>query len=147
MKTVTKVQESVVKQDKNGRNYKTVSFSTPETVLIPGVGRVHQKPRITSLNLYEKSYLNESMDFGYSLPIGSHFLGNIETRMVEEYSIPKPDGSTQTVNTSSCVVLGDTDSPAWEAIVRTAFKARGHIVVDSLQKAEPIPAGDSTAGI
>lgn len=151
MKNVTVlVHQDVVKQDKNQKNYKTTTFSTPEKVNIPGVGDVFVKPRITKINLYESSYLpGNPMDFGYNHSVGSKFLGSVETRDVEAYEIPRPGKAPHIATTYTCVVLGDSESPAWESLVRQTMKQRGHLVVDR-QAVSLVPerkeTSDATAG-
>jgi len=131
---VTKVSE--VKQDNGAkqehRNYKTISFSTPSVEAVPdGFGGVIQaavKPRETSINVYEKSYLDNKMEFGYDAKVGDAFLGDIVTRMVTPYAIPsnKEGEEDKIVNAYTTIVLGDTSSPNWESIVKATFRAKGH---------------------
>ena len=56
-----KTAESAVKQDKNKRNYKTVTFL--EVVMMNTPFGIVQKPatqsRSNKINCYEKNYLNE----------------------------------------------------------------------------------------
>jgi len=147
MKVIKKISETVVKQDKNQRNYKTVGFSTLDKVSIPGIGDVFLKPRTSALNLYEKSYINDKEDFGYNLPMSSFVQGSIETRTVEAYQMPDTSknalpGATRTVNTFTCVVLGDTDSPNWENQVIQEMTRKGHKIATTtpvLQEESYIP--------
>ena len=137
---ITKTAETAVKQDKNGRSYKTVTFSevryvdTPfGSMLMPAT-----QAKSTKINCYENNYLGKQ-DPGYAEPIfnqsnaakGGWFMGSIETRNVEEYDIPSADGSVRTVNTYTTVVFGDTDSPAYESTVKSAFSSKGHTVTDN----------------
>jgi hypothetical protein len=93
--------------------------------------------RTTKINCYENNYLNK-MDVGYNDPIfnssnptnGGWFAGSIETREVSGYDIPTADGGVRTVNTYTTVVFGDTDSPAFESSVKSAFSSKGHNVVE-----------------
>jgi hypothetical protein len=136
---IVKTAESAIKQDKNGRNYKTVTF-TERTMLNTQFGPM-PKPlsqcRSTSVNQYELNYLGQP-DPGYSAPIfnernpqaGGYFEGKIENRNVREYDIESKDGGIRAVNTYTTVVFGDTASPAWESTVKSAFKSRGHEVVE-----------------
>ncbi len=136
---IVKTAESAVKQDKNGRNYKTVTFT--ERVMMQTAFGLLEKPlsqcRSTSLNQYERNYLDQ-VDPGYSAPIfnpknpnaGGYFEGKIETRNVREYDIEGRDGGIRTVNTYTTVVFGDTTSPAWDSTVNSAFKSKGHEVVE-----------------
>lgn len=136
---VVKTAETPVKQDKNGRNYKTVTFT--ERVMMNTAFGPLPKPlnqcRSTSVNQYEENYLG-AKDPAYSSPIfnernpqaGGYFEGKIETRNVAEYDIEARDGAIRTVNTYTTVVLGDTTSPAWENVVKSVFRSRGHEVVE-----------------
>ncbi len=136
---VVKTSESAVKQDKNGRNYKTVNFT--ERVMLNTPFGLMPKPlsqcRSTKINQYELNYLDQT-DPGYSAPIfnernpqaGGYFEGKIETRNVREYDITDSKGDVRSVNTYTTVVLGDTTSPAWDNLVTSVFSSRGHEVVE-----------------
>jgi hypothetical protein len=138
MNTIVKTAQTEAKQDKNGRNYKTVSFSEVKHVDTP-FGRMllpASQSRTVKINCYENSYLNK-MDAGYADPIfnannpslGGWFAGSIETREVVGYDITSADGSTKTVNTYTTAIFGDTDSPAYESTVKSTFKSKGHEVM------------------
>lgn len=138
MNTIVKTSQSELKKDKNNRNYKTVSFSEIKFVETP-FGKLllpASQSKTTKINCYENSYLNK-MDIGYADSIfnannpslGGWFAGSIETREVVAYDITSADGSTKTVNTYTTVIFGDTDSPAYESLVKSAFKSRGHEVM------------------
>ncbi len=131
---------SEVKKDKGAkgenRSYKTIEFSTPdrETMkdeLTGDIFAVKVQPKKTSINLYEKSYLDDKMQFGYDSAKGERLAGDIVTRQVAPYSIPTmidgKEAGSRMVNTFTTAVLGDTESgPAWEAAIRNTFKNRGH---------------------
>ena len=132
---IQKVKESEVKQDKNGKNFKVVTFSQPQRkfVDVPGVGKVavNALARETSINLYEKPYYsdgraNQKPDAGYSEPVGEFFVGNIETRLVVPYQI---NGEGRMLNSYSCVILGDNTSPMWNTLIESAFKRHGHQIL------------------
>jgi hypothetical protein len=138
MNTIVKTSQTEVKQDRNGRNYKTVAFSEVKHVDTP-FGKMllpASQSKTVKINCYENSYLNK-MDAGYADPIfnannpanGGWFAGSIETREVVGYDITSADGSTKTVTTYTTVVFGDTDSPAYESTVKAAFKSKGHEVM------------------
>jgi hypothetical protein len=143
---VIKVAESPVKQDKNKRNYKTVTFQQAGFMETPWglVPRPSNQCSQTAINCYEKNYL-EKMDAGWSEPIfnprnpaaGGVFQGDIVSREVEEYEIvDKMDGSVRQVSTFRTVVFGDTDqTQAFESAVKSAFRSKGHIVTSSPVKA------------
>jgi len=139
---VIKTAESELKQDKNGRNYKTVTFGEVRFIETPFGKMVvpASQARTTKINCYENNYLNK-MDAGYADPIfnqsnptnGGWFAGSIETREVGEYDIPSADGGARTVSTYTTVVFGDTDSPAFESTVKSTFSSKGHnVVVDGV---------------
>ena len=136
---VKKTAESAVKFDKNGRAYKTCTFSkmAVREVMIPGEGKViiEDKPVETSVNLYEQSYLDNKPQYGYNTAIGSYLSGDIVTRKVAPYvinSLNRTSGeiTERTVNTYTTVVFCPigTDAAAFESIVATTFKSRGHEV-------------------
>ncbi len=138
-KFIQKVAEEV-RQDKNDKNYKYSTFQglEDEYIDIPGLGRtlVSSKVRESFVNVYEKSYLDESMEHTYNLPVGGVTFGAIETRYVETYHLPDnrkgaAEGATRPINTYSCVVFGDTTSATWENTVRQEMKSKGHIVIDA----------------
>ena len=135
---VIKTAESELKEDRNTRNYKTVTFT--EAVMMQTPWGLVPKPSTqcvsTKINCYEQNYLGKE-DPGYNDPIfdarnpsaGGIFMGAIPQRMVEEYEIVSADGSVREVETYKTVVFGDTASPSWENTVKAAFKSRGHEVV------------------
>ena len=137
---VTKVAQSELKQDRNTRNYKTVTFSEVRFVETPFGKMVvpASQAKTTKINCYENNYLGK-MDVGYNDPIfnssnpanGGWFAGSIETREVGSYDIPTADGGVKTVSTFTTVVFGDTDSPAFESTVKSAFSSKGHNVVEN----------------
>jgi hypothetical protein len=136
---VIKVSQSEIKNDKNQRPYKTVTFGEVRFIDTPFGKMVvpATQARTTKINCYENNYLGKQ-DPGYADPIfnqsnpsnGGWFAGSIETRNVEGYDIPTADGGVRTVNTYTTVVFGDTDSPAFESSVKSAFSSKGHNVVD-----------------
>jgi hypothetical protein len=135
---VVKTAETPVKQDKNGRNYKTVTFKERAMLQTPfgPMPKPLSQCRSTSLNQYEENYLGQP-DAGYNAPLfnerdpqrGGYFEGKIETRQVQEYDITDSKGDTRTVNTYTTVIFGDTTSPSWDSIVKSAFKSRKHEIV------------------
>jgi hypothetical protein len=136
---VVKVAQSELKQDKNTRNYRTITFGEVRFIETPFGKMVvpASQARTTKINCYENNYLNK-MDVGYNDPIfnqsnpanGGWFAGSIETREVGSYDIPTADGGVRTVSTYTTVVFGDTDSPAFESAVKSAFSSKGHNVVE-----------------
>ena len=135
---VIKTAESEVKFDKNGRKYKTVSFGEVKYIDTP-FGKMlvpSTQARTTKTNCYELNYLNKQ-DSGYADAMfnaanptnGGWFMGSIETREVMPYDITAADGSVRTVNTYTTVVFSDTDSPAHESAVKSAFASKGHEVM------------------
>ncbi len=143
MKTLVKIAETSVKQDKNGRNYKTCTFSTPQTKKVDGV-TIYLKPIQSAINLFEKSYLDQQEEFGYSVPIGYGVEGAIEVRNVEGYNLPDTSkgavaGAMREVNTFKTIVLGDATSPAWESKVINTMASKGHKVVNSTPVVAELP--------
>lgn len=140
---IKKVEESKVKQDVNGRNYKTCTFEKmgKREVNIPGIGNivVDDKPIRTSVNLWEESYLNNSMEYGYDTPVNternSYLFGDIVTRKVEPYVINSLDKTTgemveRTVDTYTTVVFDSSgNAEAFEAAVKRTFANRQHPIV------------------
>jgi len=135
---VIKTAESEVKLDKNGRKYKTVSFGEVKYIDTP-FGKMlvpSTQARTTKTNCYELNYLGKQ-DSGYTDAMfnaanptnGGWFMGSIETREVKPYDITAADGSIRTVNTYTTVVFSDTDSPAHESAVKSAFASKGHEVM------------------
>ena len=135
---IIKTAESEVKFDKNGRKYKTVSFGEVKYIDTP-FGKMlvpSTQARTTKTNCYELNYLNKQ-DSGYADALfnaanptnGGWFMGSIETREVKPYDITAADGSVRTVNTYTTVVFSDTDSPAHESAVKSAFASKGHEVM------------------
>lgn len=135
---IIKTAESEVKLDKNGRKYKTVSFGEVKYIdtpfgkqLVPAT-----QARTTKTNCYELNYLGKQ-DSGFADPLfnaanpsnGGWFMGSIETREVKAYDITAADGTVRTVNTYTSVVFSDTDSPAHESAVKSAFASKGHEVM------------------
>lgn len=136
---IKKTAETKIKSDKNGREYKTCTFSKMQMVEmeVPGIGKVavNQPSRETSVNLYAQSYLDQKEQFGYSIPAGtdkqSYLLGDIVTRAVKPYTLNIADATTgevtsREVSTFTTVVFGNTDGGDWESRVRAAFRSRGH---------------------
>jgi hypothetical protein len=136
---VIKTAESELKEDRNTRNYKTVTFT--ECVMMQTPWGLVPKPSTqcvsTKINCYEENYLGKE-DPGYNDPIfdaknpsdGGIFMGAIPQRMVEEYEIVSSDGTVREVETYKTVVFGDTSSPSWEKVVKAAFKSRGHEIIE-----------------
>lgn len=131
-KLLKKTAESAVKQDKNGRNYKTVTFTTLPTVVLNGQ-TIHVPTKSSSMNVYEESYLNNQEEFGYSLSVNSLVQGDIVTRNVEPYQITdRGTGEMRTVTTYTSVVLGDTDDAGFEVMVQKTIARRQGVAADAL---------------
>lgn len=154
-KVIRKIRETEVNQDKNQRNFKSCTFSHPnqEFIDIPGVGKVQAQvlTRETTISLWEKSYLNEKEQFGYSAPVDTYFLGGVETRFVEPYDVPDKskgnEGKFRKAQSFTTVVFGDSSNLiAYEQATRATFKARGHQIVDTPASTTPAesPVKEST---
>ena len=141
---LTVVSVSEIKKDKNKREYVTIKVQTPDTkeVGIAGGGTAIAKiqPKIGTINSYGKSYLNNQKEFGFDLKEGDIILGDIVTQKVEPYEIPnKKTGEVYTVNTYSCVVLGDSASSSWDASVSKAFTSNEKIIDLNLVDKQEVP--------
>ena len=126
--TVVKVSEE--RQDKNGRNYKVITFQSPQhkEVVDQTTGEitlVRVPARRSSITRYQESYLDDQMHYMYDAEVSEKVPGAIVTRSVDEYEI---DG--RPVSTYSTVVLGMTDDPAFNASIDAAFKSAGHDIVE-----------------
>lgn len=122
--TVVKVSED--RTDKNGRNYKVVTFQSPNTIEIVDATtgellNVRVPARRSSITRYEESYLDNQMHYMYDAVVGEKVPGQIVTREVPAYEI---DGRAVTNYTT--VVLGMTNEPAFESAIKQAFKSAGH---------------------
>ena len=127
---------SEVKQDKNGRNYVTISLqgSGVEFVQLPTgkvvSARVEVRPAI-GRNGYEQSYLNDQPDFLWSCQKGEDVAGAIVTRNVAPYEIPErikgvETGKMITVTSYTTVVLGNTADDSFETKVAQTFARENH---------------------
>lgn len=128
--TVVKVSED--RQDKNGRNYKVITFQSPQhkevvDVTTGEITLVRVPARMSSITRYEESYLDDKMQYMYDAQVGEKVPGAIVTRSVNTYEI---DG--RPVSSYSTVVLGMTNDPGFEAQVRAAFKSAGHDLDEEL---------------
>jgi hypothetical protein len=126
--TVVKVSEE--RQDKNGRNYKVITFQSPQhkEVVDQTTGEitlVRVQARRSSITRYQESYLDDQMHYMYDAEMGEKVPGAIVTRSVDEYEI---DG--RPVSTYSTVVLGMTNEPAFDAAIDAAFKSAGHNIAE-----------------
>lgn len=127
--TVVKVSEN--RQDKNGRNYKVVTFQGPQhkEILDITTGElmtVRVPARTSSITRYEESYLDDKMQYMYDAEVGEKVPGAIVTREVPEYEI-----NGRPVYSYSTVVLGMTSEPGFETQVLAAFKSAGHDLTTS----------------
>jgi len=126
--TVVKVSEE--RQDKNGRNYKLITFQSPQhrEVVDQTTGEitlVRVPARRSSITRYQESYLDDQMHYMYDAEMGEKVPGAIVTRSVDEYEI---DG--RPVSTYSTVVLGMTDDSAFDAAIDAAFRSAGHNIAE-----------------
>lgn len=146
---VFKVAQGEIKSDKNGKNYRLVTFEKPSAEVIedPILGKITVEGQniSTSVNRYAESYLDGKPEVGFAAPLfnankpgdGGAFMGDIVTRATDPYEIPlgdfisNPNGETRTVNSYKTVVFGDTrNKDAFELAVRTAFRNAGHPLTD-----------------
>lgn len=135
---LTVVEVSEVRQDKNGRNYKLVTFQSPQhkEVVDQTTGEimlVRMPARTSSITRYEESYLDDKMQYLYDAEVGEKVPGAVVTRSVKEYEI---DG--RPVSTYSTIVLGMTDDPAFESAINAAFKSAGHEINENKSVTLPV---------
>lgn len=133
--TVVKVSED--RQDKNGRNYKLVTFQSPQhkevvDITTGEVALVRVPARMSSITRYQESYLDDNMQYMYDAVVGEKIPGAIVTRPVAEYEI---DG--RPVYSYTTVVLGMTNEPSFESQVRAAFKSAGHEIEEKSAESTP----------
>ena len=126
--TVVKVSEE--RQDKNSRNYKVITFQSPQhkEVVDQTTGEitlVRVPARRSSITRYQESYLDDQMHYMYDAEMGEKVPGAIVTRSVNEYEI---DG--RPVSTYSTVVLGMTNESAFDAAIDAAFRSAGHDIAE-----------------
>jgi hypothetical protein len=135
--TVVKVSEE--RQDKNGRNYKLITFQSPQHVeavdqTTGEITKVRVPSRRSSITRYQESYLDDQMHYMYDAEINEKVPGAIVTRLVDEYEI---DG--RPVSSYSTVVLGMTNDPGFETLINSAFNSAGHAINDSSDEAVSTP--------
>jgi hypothetical protein len=133
--TVVKVSED--RQDKNGRNYKLVTFQSPQhkevvDITTGEIALVRVPARMSSITRYQESYLDDNMQYMYDAVEGEKVPGAIVTRPVAEYEI---DG--RPVYSYTTVVLGMTNEPSFESQVRAAFKSAGHEIEEKSAESTP----------
>jgi hypothetical protein len=145
MKTsVLKVIGIVEGTDKNGKDFKTISVSTPglinaETEI--GLVAVKMPTRVGTFNAWQESYLKSRKgqpDFGFDLEVGDTLMGTIVKRTVkstlrdadrkiigfaDSYEIEdKETKEKRAASTYSAVVLADSaDAVGFEQAIRDAF--------------------------
>lgn len=122
--TVTKVSD--LKEDKNGRQFKVVTFGSPQQreVLDVTTGElriVRMPARTSSISRYEESYLNDQPHYMFDAVVGELIPGEIVSASVEPYGI-----DDKIVSTYTTVVLGLTGESTFAAAITSAFKAAGH---------------------
>ena len=150
---IVKVSESSVKQDKNGRNYKTITFrelSSSETIMDDILGPIQvtgSKTVETKINVYEQNYLNQTADWGYNNPLyvegkpipqGCATFGGIVQRSVKPYDIEVldviglPTGEVRKVDSYKTAVLADSrKEEEFELATRVAFRNSGHPLTEA----------------
>ena len=103
---VTNVSDNKV--DKNNREYKVITLTTPEyhhcidkfQKLTLALKAEKQYAKLTA---WKEPYVSEHEDFGYSLQLEDKILGSIVTMQVEPYSI-----NERIVEQYTTIVLGDS---------------------------------------
>jgi|TARA_R110000851_G_scaffold36063_1_gene94388 hypothetical protein len=130
---VTAVSE--VKEDKNEREYKTVTISeSPKYATLPNGVQVAIKSKLksTSVNAYKNNYLDEQ-DMLWDSVNGSYVEGSLVSRNVTPYSITSTRNNvetTRTVTSASVPVFADATSATFETEVARAFKQAANVGKD-----------------
>jgi hypothetical protein len=87
-----------------------------------------------TLNAWETSAVESPYNHLYNAAEGTAVVGNLETREVEAYQIEDNiagESVMRTVNTYTCFVAEDVNSPRYENAVRSAFRWNGHPLATS----------------
>ena len=136
-------------QDKSGNNFKTFTLTctTFNTMKHPVTGQeinaLGSSTRQT-LNAWETSAVESPYNHLYNASEGTAVVGNLETREVEAYQIEDNiagESVMRTVNTYTCFVAEDVNSPRYENAVRSAFRWNGHPLAASTVDA-PVATSD-----
>lgn len=139
-------------EDKNGNKYRNIVVQTPSVAMVDTgiqVVPVKVKPRLSSFNAWEVSYLESNKglpDFGYDFQVGDVLAGTIVTRKVltairndkreivgyqKTYSIENEGRASTITDEYSAVVIGDTaDGQSFDAEIRKAFRRADHPLLD-----------------
>ena len=125
-------------QDKSGNAYNTLSVTctTFNTMVHPVTGATVNALGSSStqtLNAWQAG-VESPYNHLFNAPVGTAIVGNLETREVEPYQIEDNiAGQTtlRTVNTYTCFVAEDVNSPRYETAVRNAFRWNGHPLAGS----------------
>lgn len=125
--SIVQVQKVTVKQDKNGKNYKNVLFSTFNMEERNMGGRkimIKTHSKTSSFNAYEESYLDSKPEYGWDAKEGDYLFVAQVTRDVEPYHIPdQQTGELREINSYTARIPG-VENPT-EAQIRAAFKSAG----------------------
>lgn len=107
------VEVSELKQDKNGRDYKTIRLQglSQEEVNIAGKKyMVKSRTKAVSMNQYKQSYLDDRPDAFFDAQVGDFLNVEIHTAEVKPYDIPLDDGTGEVRTVTSYtfpVIKGD----------------------------------------
>lgn len=174
MKTLVLTVVAIVASiDKNKKKYNNVVVETPSVAMVStdlGQIAVKVKPRRSSFNTWEESYLESNdgrPDFGYDLSVGDVLAGAIVTRKVltairdsqdpkvivnyaKSYTIENEGRAATITDEYSTVVIGDsTDEQAFNSEIRKTFRRADHPLLDdaSIAKvailADPAPVAET----
>lgn len=79
----------------------------------------------------EEDYKHLPCEFGFDLKVGEPVLGDIVSREVEPYNITDPETGEvlRETNLYSRIILGDTDSPAFQSTIVQEFRRQGHELI------------------
>lgn len=127
---ITAVRSNI---DKSGNNFNTftVTCTTFNTMVHPVTGATVNalgSASTQTLNAWQTG-VDSPYNHLFNATPGTAIVGNLETRDVEPYQIEDTiAGQTtlRTVNTYTCFVAEDVNSPRYESAVRNAFRWNGH---------------------
>lgn len=123
---------SAERKDKNNRAFKSIVIESPATreVVDKSTGEimlVTARPKRTTINAYERSYLDDAPHYLYDKEIGDNVFGTIVTKNVTPYTIPFKDGDRM-VDRYTTFVEAAEDDEDFESMVVSTFKQAGHDV-------------------
>lgn len=129
------VSMTAVKIASDGRGYYTASFQDPSNPFAKTVSRNFWQ----QFNAAGEPVWRGADPAVVTKFIGKTIPGEILSKEVVPYTIPRADGTEQTVNTYTTVVLGGEN-------IKSTFKAQGHELAEEAIAAQPQLAENPLAG-